>query len=469
VKRTLICCTLITWLFLTAIDSSGFCAAHAAEQQSVLTLDEAIQHALANNRSLNRARLGLESNQITYSSQQEEFQLKIVPAVQTGYSSDSEEVWRAGASFSRRFSTGVNLSLDPFVGGQNRENQAGVEFRLDLPLLRGAGKEFALDGVQSSLYAYQDATLSFHSQQAGTVLQTVQAVYRALLNDRQIDLQERQLTALQAHLALAKIKEKAGVITAIDLYRAEIRIKNVENGLTLRRESRANTLDELKRLLALSQSGDITITAPISYQPITLEETEAVNIALANRIELEQTRRRISETERQLVLAEKNLLPQLDLQLGYSQTGEDLEFGFDEEIWTARLSSNTDLFRRSEKNAYTQKRISYRQIQLDQLAEREQIIQEVRAQLNTLDKQLQRIVLREEQLHQTRGKMLLAESKFRNGMADNFDLIEAQTEMQNAENEHLVEQINYILQTYQLRSTLGTLLAYREKDDEETP
>ncbi|MEE4137038.1 MAG: TolC family protein, partial [Desulforhopalus sp.] len=251
--------------------------------------------------------------------------------------------------------------------------------------------------------------------------------------------------------------------------RAEIRIKNVENGLTLRRESRANTLDELKRLLALSQSGDITITAPISYQPITLEETEAVNIALANRIELEQTRRRISETERQLVLAEKNLLPQLDLQLGYSQTGEDLDFGFDEEIWTARLSSNTDLFRRSEKNAYTQKRISYRQIQLDQIAEREQIIQEVRAQLNTLDKQLQRIVLREEQLHQTRGKMLLAESKFRNGMADNFDLIEAQTEMQNAENDHLVEQINYILQTYQLRSTLGTLLAYREKNDEETP
>jgi outer membrane protein len=301
------------------------------------------------------------------------------------------------------------------------------------------------------------------------VLQTVQAVYRALLNDRQIDLQEKQLTALQAHLALAKIKEKAGVITAIDLYRAEIRIKNVENGLTLRRESRANTLDELKRLLALSQSGDITITAPISYQPITLEETEAVKIALANRIELEQTRRRISETERQLVLAEKNLLPQLDLQVGYSQTGEDLDFGFGEEIWTARLSSNTDLFRRSEKNAYTQKRISYRQIQLDQVAESEQIIQEVRAQLNTLDKQLQRIVLREEQLHQTRGKMLLAESKFRNGMADNFDLIEAQTEMQNAENDHLVEKINYILQTYQLRSTLGTLLAYREKDDEETP
>ncbi|HSL39223.1 MAG TPA: TolC family protein, partial [Desulforhopalus sp.] len=191
-KRTVICCTLIALLFLTAIGPSGFCAAQAAEQQSLLTLDEAIQHALANNRSLNRARLGLESNQITYNSQQEEFQLKIVPAVQTGYSSDSEEVWRAGASFSRRFSTGVNLSLDPFVGGQNRENQAGVEFRLDLPLLRGAGKALALDGVQSSLFAYQDAILSFQSQQAGTVLQTVQAVYRALLNDRQIDLQEKQ-------------------------------------------------------------------------------------------------------------------------------------------------------------------------------------------------------------------------------------------------------------------------------------
>ena len=468
-KKFSVCCTVLTLLCLAAIEWGGCRAAQSAEQPRVLTLEEAIQHALANNRGLNRARLGLESSEIAYKSQQEQFQLRIVPTLQTGYSSDSEEVWRAGAGFSRRFSTGVNLSLDPFVGGQNGESEAGVEFRLDLPLLRGAGKEFALDGVHSSLYAYQDATLSFHSQQAGTVLQTVQAVYRALLNDRQIDLQEKQLAALQEHLALAKIKEKAGVITAIDLYRAEIRIKNVENGLTLRRESRASTLDELKRLLALPQSGDITITAPLSYQSIALEEAEAVDIAFANRIEIDQTRRLVSETQRQLVLAEKNLLPQLDLQLGYSQTGEDLDFGFDEEIWTARLSSDTDLFRRGEKNAYTQKRISYRQIQLDQIAERERIIQEVRAQLNTLDKQLQRIVLREEQLHQTRGKMLLAESKFRNGMADNFDLIEAQTEMQNAENDHLVEQINYILQTYQLRSTLGTLLEYRERDNKETP
>ena len=65
---------------------------------------------------------------------------------------------------------------------------------------------------------------------------------------------------------------------------------------------------------------------------------------------------------------------------------------------------------------------------------------------------------RQEARPQTKGKMQLAESKFRNGMADNFTLIEAQTELQTAEANNLVERIAYIVRTYHLRSTLGTLL-----------
>ncbi|HSO09992.1 MAG TPA: hypothetical protein VLR45_08380, partial [Desulfoprunum sp.] len=51
-----------------------------------------------------------------------------------------------------------------------------------------------------------------------------------------------------------------------------------------------------------------------------------------------------------------------------------------------------------------------------------------------------------------------AESKFRHSLANNFDLLEAQTEMQQARTDHMVETINYIIGTYRLRSSLGTLI-----------
>ena len=426
--------------------------------KGVLSLEEAIGYALAHNRTLSRAELGLTSSELSLQSQKDQFRLEIVPAAEIGYSSDSENAWEVGVDLNKKLTSGMNISLQPRVGEEDGESIASADVALNLPLLRGAGEAYAMDGVYSSLYAFEEAQRSYYSQQISTVLQTVQAVYDSIENGLQVELLEKELETLNEHLALAKIKEKAGVVGAIDLYRAEIRIKTVQEQLNSVREARDNTLGEVKSILAIPQSGAVTITAPLEFKPLKVDLNEAIAIAEKNRIEIEQTKRLIVETERQVALAKNDLLPQLDLELGYNRRGEDSTFDFADENYSARLNSDSDLFRRNEKTAYAQKKIQLRQLILDQEGQREDISQEVRVELNALEKQEQRIALREEQLIQTTGKMRLAESKFRNGMADNFDLIEAQAEMQEAQTNRLVERIGYIVRTYRLRSTLGTLL-----------
>lgn len=430
----------------------------ASPVQGVLSLEEAIGYALAHNRTLSRAELGLTASELSLQSQKDQFRLEIVPAAEIGYSSDAENAWEVGVDLNKKLTGGMNLSLQPRIGEEDGDSIASADVALNLPLLRGAGEAYAMDGVYSSLYAYEEAQRSYYSQQISTVLQTVQAVYDSIESGLQVELLEKELTTLNEHLALAKIKEKAGVVGAIDLYRAEIRIKTVQEQLNSVRESRDNTLGEVKSILAIPQSGAVTITASLDFKPLKIDLNEAIAIALNNRIEIEQTKRLIAETERQVALAKNDLLPQLDLQLGYNRRGEDSTFDFSDESYTARLNSDSDLFRRNEKSAYAQKKIQMRQLILDQEGQREDISQEIRVELNALEKQEQRIALREEQLIQTTGKMRLAESKFRNGMADNFDLIEAQAEMQEAQTNRLVERIGYIVRTYRLRSALGTLL-----------
>ena len=453
-------------LLFGKLGSVGHCEGTAPPVKGVLTLEEAISYALAHNRSLNRSELGLTASELNLQSQKDQFSLQIVPAAEIGYSSSAENAWEVGVDLKKKLTNGLSVSLQPRVGEEDGESIASADAALNVPLLRGAGKAYAMDGVYSSLYAYEDAQLSYYGQQVSTVLQVVQAVYDSVESGLQVELLEKELAALNQHLALAKIKEKAGVVGAIDLYRAEIRIKTVQEELNSVREGRANTIGEVKSILAIPQSGAVTITAPIDYKPLKVDLDEAIAIAQKNRIEIEQSKRLRLETERQLALAKKDLLPQLDLQLGYNRRGEDTTFDFADESYTATLNSDTDLFRRSEKNAYAQKKIQMRQLILDQEGQKEDISQDVRVELNALEKQEQRIALRQEQLIQTTGKMRLAESKFRNGMADNFDLIEAQAEMQEAQINHLVERIGYIVRTYRLRATLGTLLERKAAENE---
>ncbi len=428
--------------------------------QKHLTLEEAIEYALLHNRSLKKSELGLSSSELNLRSTEAEFDLKIVPIARIGVSSDESNSWQAGAGFNKKFTFGPTVSVNPTVGQSNIEGNTNIEFALDVPLLQGVGKEFTMDGVFTSLHAYQVAQLAFYSQQVNTVLQTVIGVYATIRSSLQIELLEKQLDKLKEHLALVKIKERSGIISTIDLYRAEIEITNVQDELTLFREQYANNLDAVKKVLAIPQSGEITLAAPVDYTPISIDLEDALQIAQANRIEIEQSKRNVEESKRQVRVAKNKTLPKLDLQLGYNLADEET-FDLADESWTLTLNSDTDVFRTVEKNAYQQQRLNYRQSQLDLITTEESINQQVRAELNSLEKQQQRISIREEQVDQTIGKLRLAESKFRYGMASNFDLIEAQTQLQKAQTNYLVERIGYVTGMYRLRSVLGTMLERR--------
>ena len=433
-------------------------AGEGLPQGEVITLEQAIKIALENNRSLQNAALGVASNDLSLKSQEAEFDFKITPRGSTNYSSVTDGTWQAGATVSKKISTGANLSVTPLTGETAGRLNSEVDVALSVPLLQGAGSDYAMSAVYSSIHANKSARLSYMRQQTDTILQTVSAVYNSIQTQQQVTFLENQLKELNKHLSLARIKERSGIINAMDLYRAEIRIQNVEEELTSTREQFANNIDQVKEILAISQQESIIVAASVDYSPVRIDPAEARKIALANRIELELSGMQVDEAERQVGVAKNRLLPQLDLRLGYNRFKDEDFDDLSEERWTVALSSDTDLFRKTERNEYEQSRISLRQTRLEHQGTEERIIQDVRFQLNTLEKQQERIRIRQEQARQAMGKLRLAESKFRYSLANNFDLLEAQTELQQAETDQMLESINYIIGTYRLRSSLGTLI-----------
>ena len=95
--------------------------------------------------------------------------------------------------------------------------------------------------------------------------------------------------------------------------------------------------------------------------------------------------------------------------------------------------------------------------------QRDEVARQVKSGLRNQRKSEQRIIIQQEQIKQAEGKLELARVKFQHGLANNFDLIEAEMELRRAQTNLLSAVLNYIVGTYRLRGAMGSLLERPER------
>jgi len=447
----------IVIFLISLVIGNVFCAQKKPSEESVITLKQAIEIALQNNRSLKQSQLNITSSELSVETTQYEFDIKVRPATAINFSSESQ-YWAGGFEVAKKSEIGFTTSITPLIEHNGDEYTSAIKVSLNVPLLNGLGTDYNLDGLYSSIYSLENAKRSYYQQQVSLVLDTISTVYEIIKSQQQINLLTTQTNALKRNLSLTKVKEKIGLATAMDLYRVEIRLKEVQSELTPVYEQLKNQTDQLTDLLARPIHGNITVAASIEYNPFVTLPEEAIAIALSNRIEIEQAKRRTEESTRKLILAKNNILPKIDLEMNYRKSGNNELFDLSEENWFISLNGPTDIFRSEEKAAFNQANISLTKTKIDLENLKQRIMREVRAQINQMEKNKQLIANRIEQARQAEGKLKLALSKFNHGLADNFDLIESQTQIQQVQSDLLFDKINYIVDTYKLRKVLGTLI-----------
>ncbi len=471
---------LITTFFLIFIFQANSRAAIVSTQQKsqqpamnsptpiVLTLDQAIQRTLLFNRNLHSAALGIQDSKLNLALANSDFDVKISPLSSIGYTSDTTEntVWQVGSNISKKHNSGISLDLLPTIEYSGENYTSSLGFSLNIPLLRGLGKQSSLNNIYSNEFSLAAAKRSFHTSKVNAVLDTVSQVYNLLRDQGLVKLYKKQVELLKHQLLTSQIKEKSGIISIMDVYRVELRLKDVEGNVSSATESVQETENRLKDVLAIPLQQDIDISAPLTLNLIQMTLTKAIDIALKNRVEVKQAQADIQEARRQEMLARQNILPQLDLVTKYKRQGSNEgfnnSFDLNEDIFSIQLSSNTDFARTAEKTAWSSSQLAVKRKEIAYNNTRENISREVSSVLNSLKKTAELINLRKDQVNKASGKQELAHIKFKYGEADNFDLIEAQTQLQTAKDNFLSEKIKYIIETYRLRAKLGTLIAYEQ-------
>ncbi len=431
-----------------------------------LSLEDAINRALEANRGLADAEDEVESARLSLQGAKSEFELKIFPigdaSISGGSDTDSVDSLGTGINIQKKTELGTDLLIGPNIRVTDGSSNTGIDTQLTQPLLRGVGKTFNLSAVHSAEFGVRTARRNRYLRQVNTVLATIAAVYDVVEQRELLKLNQESATRLKNHTEAAKAKKKIGLSNQIDVYRAGIQQKQAEDNLNTARQSYSVVLDNLKFLLALPLEKQIEIVAPLEYTLVRISESRAVGNALEKRVEVDQAKENISEATRLSKVAKMNIMPDLDLVVNYSRFETDDDFGNNEsseqDIWNISLVSSTDLFRTVEKVAYSQSLLNLQSAKRNYGLIQDEIIREVKRALRGLQASENSITIRKEQIRQSKEQLELARLKFRWGLADNFDVIDAETKLRTAQTDLLSSVKNYITSTSRLRAAMGTLL-----------
>lgn len=439
---------------------------HQKPNTITLTIDQAINLALQTNRNIISSRNNTESRQLSLVSAQSEFALKIVPSgnvILGGGTLQNGNNIGAGLSLQKKFEAGTIISAGPRVDKIDHQLTTDMVFSIQQPLLRGFGKDVNLDNIRTVQFSIKSVERILYQTKVNTVLEVVSAFYDALKQEDLVRLNESLIGRLKGHSEVAKAKEKVGLATAMDTYRAEIRLKDTEDALSQSVQAYRDSKDRLKIILPLPLETELEITAPREAEPMYFQEKTAVETAIRNRIEVEQAAAEIKEAERKSEILKKNILPDLTVVVAHERitasSGQLInDINLTQSLWTLRLQSSTDIFRTAEKSAYQQSLLNTDTLRINLETRKDDVRKQVRSQFTALKEAEKRIDIRKEQIKQAEGKLALAEVKFSNAMADNFDIIEAETELQRARVNLLSAQTDYIVGIYNMKAVTGTLL-----------
>ena len=326
----------------------------------ILNLSQIIDQARSANRNLLQNALIVQNNQYSLQSAESEFDWKVRPVANVGLSNSENSTEQASGisgQISKKNSLGIETAFSPSVAYVNNDGvSSGVGVSLSVPLFRGFGKEFNFDSIYAADFALESSVRNVYLAEVEKIIETVSLAYEIVRQQTLVTLFSEQNSRLLKHVVTIEIMEKTGLGNQIDTYRAQIRQKDVQDQLSSAMQKYQVSLDRLKVLLALPMDTDLEIDIPLSYELTELEIEEAEQIALDNRLEIEQSTADLVEARRKSRVAEKRILPDLSFVARYRKNafleGIDANESYNDDYWSIGFSSDTDISRSAENISY---------------------------------------------------------------------------------------------------------------------
>ena len=428
-----------------------------------LDLPAALNRALAQNRTLAQQALALRSADLGIDSARAEFGFSLRPDGGVERTQD-EERYRYGLVLGKKFLPGTEVQAGPRVERADTDfaSTRRTSWRVDLrqPLFRNFGALVQGESVVQAQQRLRSARRDYEQQKADLMLRVVDQFETLIRLERQVIAEEASLQRLDKLYRLTQARERQGRATRVDTLRVELQRGEAVSRLEANRERLSSQRRDFAELLGEPPDALFTLEPPPLLELDLPPVDDAVQVALAHRLDYAQTLQDYTDTLRGEKIARRGLWPDLAFVARYESfdTSGDAVVGGDDSLWAVGLAGDTDLNQTRERSRLGQAVIS-RESARETIRIRElTITREVQQQTSAYRRALDELAIAERNYELAGQRARLARRLFELGRGDNFSVTDAEDALTQAEDRRLAARSEASLAGYRYLNTVGTLL-----------
>ncbi|WP_223652355.1 TolC family protein [Hymenobacter psoromatis] len=318
---------------------------------------------------------------------------------------------------------------------------------------RGASTDLSRSQVQTA----QDNVIVARRDLAFNAAQTY---YNILFMRASIQVQDQQIASLQVHRNEMEKRVEAGVSTKFDVTTTDVRITQAQSTKLDLQNQLLNQQVQLARLLHKPQQTDVPVKGRLTYEPQPVDLTAELAKAAENRPEVKLSKDAENTAELQAKLITRSNMPSLGVgaQVG-GKNGYILPTGTINDIRFNTLAQAQLSVPIYDGNRNRKQRVeaaaNYRAAQARTADTQEQIRSDVRQAVNNMQFSQARYDNAEQQVAQATDALTRAEGRYRYGVGQNLDVLDAETQLSLARLARAQAIYNYTLGQYQLRRATG--------------
>jgi outer membrane protein len=271
--------------------------------------------------------------------------------------------------------------------------------------------------------------------------QAVMLYFMQLRDLRQVEIIEGNIERNKGLLALTRQQFDAGVTIRIDVTRAEVRVRTEERSLMEAQTEVANSMLQLKALLDLDFERTVSLDRSMIEgikPPSTLKRYAATGDLIEQRPELSSQAKQLEQARLASRAASWQRLPIVEVfgDLGYD-SGEAFD-GDDAEAWIVGLRASIPIFEGGRIAAKKREaRAAVRQNEYLMRDLHNRIEREYRIAMLEMDSRYEQMGIARDEVRLGGDEVEQAEERYRAGLADNTELIDAQQRLADAEQSNL--------------------------------
>jgi outer membrane protein TolC len=348
------------------------------------------------------------------------------------------------ASQSRGMSPNVDALTSAFPGIPSRfyNDRFDAVLRAQLSLLDTR----RWDDWKLSRLSLQATRLQVENTVQEILQQIAVAYFTHWRNQRRLNVIDANLERDRLLLRIANDQQQAGVATALDVTRAEVRLATNELARLQQETQLMGSALRLKRVLNIDLDAELALAeVPLQLDRTGLEFSPSRFVDILNqRADYRQAQAQLEREAVALGASKRDRLPSLSLsgQWGYASESwtDDME-----EQWAVSLGLSMPIFEGFRIDSQTRVAASalrQRELEVDDLSDR--IEADYRLALQTVQSGARQVEVARRAVALNEREFELARIRFEEGVADNSDVVTAQAALADAEDARVEAEFQYL-------------------------